>query len=107
MDGQRPMEELSEAPNLRRVLGFLDGNEKDRQFVVEEPSMTTTVVRLMNRSDVRLISSTFHFLRSLLTPSSLIVLGNFKLRASGKNHSQRCLHIPSGPRIIQHANPAA
>ncbi|KAL2147661.1 hypothetical protein VTI28DRAFT_8115 [Corynascus sepedonium] len=36
MDGQRPMEELSEARNLEKVLRFRDAGEGDREFAVDE-----------------------------------------------------------------------
>ncbi|KAK4119078.1 hypothetical protein N657DRAFT_650634 [Parathielavia appendiculata] len=50
MDGQRPMEELSEARNLEKVLSFRDAREGDRDFAVEEiidqtRTTITTVLR--------------------------------------------------------------
>lgn len=59
MDGQRPMEELSEARNLEKVLGFRDAREGDREFAVEEiidrtGTTLTTVLRSPSDDDVRI-----------------------------------------------------
>jgi hypothetical protein len=54
------MEELSETPNLSRVLEFRNPDEGDQMFFVEEitgPTTTTTVVRVIDEEDeyVRLL----------------------------------------------------
>jgi len=57
MDGQRPMEELSEARNLEKVLRFRDAGEGDREFAVDEiidrtGTTLTTVFRSPRDEDV-------------------------------------------------------
>jgi hypothetical protein len=64
MDGQRPLEELSEARNLNRVLGFRDVHEEDEEFAVDEiwdasKTALSTVVRRRNENDVRSFHSPF------------------------------------------------
>jgi hypothetical protein len=59
MDGQRPMDELSEARNLGKVLGFRDSREGDREFAVDEMmhrtgTTLTTVIRSPRDDDVRI-----------------------------------------------------
>ncbi len=59
MDGQRPMEELSEARNLEKVLGFRDAEAGDREFAVDEfmdwtRTTLTTVLRSPTVDDVRI-----------------------------------------------------
>lgn len=59
MDGQRPMEELSEARNLEKVLGFRDARAGDREFAIEEfidwtETTLTTVLRSPRDDDVRI-----------------------------------------------------
>ena len=60
MDGQRPMEELSEASNLSRVFKFNGVHDEERTFTVVKiadptEATQTTVVRLLDDEDVRTV----------------------------------------------------
>ncbi len=59
MDGQRPMEELSEARSLEKVLGFRNARQGDREFSRDEfldrtGTIMTTVLRSPRDGDVRI-----------------------------------------------------
>jgi len=96
MDGQRPMEELSDTPNLSRVLEFRKPGEGDQVFVVEQitgPTTTTTIVKVIdeeNEQSVRLCSLMLSLPpASLLTVTRIQIVEESSQRKSGTNCWQR------------------